>query len=251
MGDRSVVPSDLYSYLRNVFGEKRSTTQLLQSFYNRKQAEGEDLRDYSHVLSQILSSVVKQSSSVISNEKTVLRDQFIEGLRDAALQRELRKMVRDKPDSSLLDVRSEALLWEMEDSRSHRPRLVKSNQVKSEVSEIQCSTATTNNHQCSVLDDVQRAVTHQEKQLIELSKTLDELACAVSELSKRNTPHTFLESKPRARPQPKFTPDGHPVCFKCKGVGHIARRCPQVKTEHGSTTSGPSVEQENLYPWLS
>lgn len=56
--------------------------------------DGKDLRDYSHALSQIMSAILKQSSDVIPNEKIVLRDQFIEGLRDAALRRELRKLVR-------------------------------------------------------------------------------------------------------------------------------------------------------------
>lgn len=150
----TVTPRDLYSYLRNAFGERRSTTQLLQNFYNRKQTDGEDLRDYSHALSQILSSVVKQSSNAIPNEKIVLRDQFIEGLRDSALRCEPRKMVRDKPDSSLLDVRNEAFLWEMEENRSHRTRVVKSSQVKYEVSETQCSAVETDHGQSSVLSDV-------------------------------------------------------------------------------------------------
>lgn len=62
------------SYLRNAFGERRSTTQLLPNFYNRQQADGEDVRDYFHALSQILSSVVKQSSNAIPNETIVIRD---------------------------------------------------------------------------------------------------------------------------------------------------------------------------------
>lgn len=89
----------------------------MQTFYNHKQAEGEDLRDYSHALSQILSSVVKQSANVIPNEKTTIWDLFIEGLR------ELRKMVRDQPDCSLLDVRCKALLWEMEETGPIFPEL--------------------------------------------------------------------------------------------------------------------------------
>lgn len=124
MQGHSVRPRDVFGYLRNAFGEKRSTTQLLQTFYNRKQVEGEDLRNYSHALSQILNSVTKQSPNVIPDEKTILRDQFIEGLREAPLRRELRKLVREKPQSSLLDVRNEALLWEMEDNRSHRSKVV-------------------------------------------------------------------------------------------------------------------------------
>lgn len=77
-------------------------------------------------------------------------------------------MVRDKPDSSLLDGRNEPLLWEMEESRSHRTRVVKSSQVKSEVSETQCSAVETDNSQSAVLSDVQRAAAHREKQLAEL-----------------------------------------------------------------------------------
>lgn len=93
MGGQPVGPSYLFSYLRNAFGEKRNPTQLLRT-YNCKQAHGEDLRDYSHALSQIMGSILKQSSNAIPNEKVVLREQFIQGLRDTALPGELRKLVR-------------------------------------------------------------------------------------------------------------------------------------------------------------
>lgn len=250
MKGQTVGPSDLYSYLRNAFGEHRSTTQLLQTFYNRKQAEGEDLRDYSHALSQILNSVVKQSLNVIPNEKNVLRDQFIEGLRDSTLRRELRKMVREQPACGLLDVRREALLWEMEENRSQRSRVVKSSQVKSEISEAQCSAVETNHDQFNALGDVQRAITHQGKQLADLSSVLADLASAVSELSRRTAQSPFQEPKPRPRLQPQFTPDGQPICFKCRGVGHIAKKCPQVKRGQNDAPSS-SVVQENLHPRLS
>lgn len=68
-----VGPGDLYSYLRNANGEKPSTTQLLQTFYKCRKGDGDDLRDYSHTLSQTLSSVVKQSTNTIPNEETALR----------------------------------------------------------------------------------------------------------------------------------------------------------------------------------
>lgn len=251
MRGQSVFPSDLFSFLRNAFGEKRSATQLLQTFYNRRQADGEDLRDYSHALSQLLSSVMKQSTDAVANEEAVLRDQFIEGLRDAALRRELRKMVRDRPGSCLLDVRDEALRWDMEDSRSHKPRVVKSSHVKSEVSETQNSAIRTNDVQCTVLDGVQKTVAHQEKQLAELAKTLAQLTSVVSELSRRSTQPTYREPQHQARAQPKFTPDGQPICFKCEGVGHIARKCPHARRGQSGMTPDLSVAQENPYPRLS
>ncbi len=69
----------IFSYLREAFREKRSPAQLLQTFYTRKQLEGEDLRAYSHALLQILNSVLKQSPDAIANVNITLRDQFIEG----------------------------------------------------------------------------------------------------------------------------------------------------------------------------
>lgn len=94
-GNESKKPSHVVDCLREAFGEKRSATQLLQSFYNRKQAEGEKLSDYSHALSHLLNSAVKQSRDLVPDEKILLRDQFIEGLADALLKRELRKLVRE------------------------------------------------------------------------------------------------------------------------------------------------------------
>lgn len=89
----------------------------MQTFYTRKQLEGEDLCAYSYALSQILNSVLKQSPDAIANMNVTIRDQFIEGLRDAALRRELRKLVRDKPLSTLIEVRNEALMWSLEDPK--------------------------------------------------------------------------------------------------------------------------------------
>ncbi len=50
---------NLCSYLSGALDEKCSTTELLQSFYNRKQVDGEGLRYYSHAFSQTLSSAAK------------------------------------------------------------------------------------------------------------------------------------------------------------------------------------------------
>lgn len=108
-------PGELFTLLQEAYAEKRSVAQLLQAFYSRHQREGEDLQEFSHALSQVLRLALRQSPDAVSHAKTAVRDQFIEGVRDSSLRRELRKMVREKPQSTLLEVREEAIAWSLED----------------------------------------------------------------------------------------------------------------------------------------
>ncbi len=107
MGNDPKQPCDIFKYLRAALREKRSVYQLLQIFYSRKQIEGEDIHAYSHALSQIVNSIQKQSPNAVANESMAIRDQFIKDIRDASLRRDLRKLVRDKPESRLIEVRDE------------------------------------------------------------------------------------------------------------------------------------------------
>lgn len=62
----TVKPNDLFSYLREAFREKRTTPQLLHAFYARRQSDGEDLRDYSHALSQLLNTALLTSPNAVT-----------------------------------------------------------------------------------------------------------------------------------------------------------------------------------------
>lgn len=97
-------PNELFTLLREAYAEKRSVAQLLQAFYGRQQREDEDIQEYSHALSQILRLALKQKTDAVSDAKMAVRDQFIEGVQDPSLRRELRKMVREKPQSTLLNI---------------------------------------------------------------------------------------------------------------------------------------------------
>lgn len=52
--------SDLFSYLREAFTDKRSGPQLLHDFYSCKQREGEDILDFSHALAKALMKVLNE-----------------------------------------------------------------------------------------------------------------------------------------------------------------------------------------------
>lgn len=258
--------SDLFSYLRDAFGDKRSASQLLQSFFSCKQKESEDIREFSHALSQALSLVLKHYPNSVANEKVALRDQFVEGLRDPSLRREMRKYIRAHPESSLIEVREEAYLWASEEPA------VSSKCVKSKVkacsqitTDAQC-TAVTATEKPMCLEDVMKVLTEQGtvntkgqsseksvslddvvKVLAEQGKVITELTKAVKDLKSQNhRPSAPAGSRPQT---PKFTVDGKPICFKCQTEGHIAKQCPQKRRQ--SVENPPaSSQQGNGNPWL-
>lgn len=48
-------------------------------------------------------------------------------------------MVRDKPESTLIEVRDEALMWSLEDPKPRVPKVINNRSVVSEIAEAQCA----------------------------------------------------------------------------------------------------------------
>lgn len=241
MGNDAKHPCDIFEYLRAAFREKRSVSQLLQTFYSRRQLEGEDIRAYSHALSQILNSIQKQSANAVANASMAIRDQFIEGIRDTSLRRDLRKLVRDKPESTLIEVRDEALTWSLEDPKPHVPKVISNRSVVSETVEAQCAAVAPETKTVS-LEEVLKIVAEQGKAIGELTQAVEKLTtqCFKSE--------PVTQSNPKV--QPRFTDDGQPICFRCNGVGHIAKRCMRRNKQAVTEQATSSGSQGNTHPRL-
>lgn len=247
MGGETKQPSDLFSYLRGAFREKRTTPQLLHAFYARRQLEGEDFRDFSHALSQLLSAAQQQSPNAVSNPQITLRDQFIEGIRDASLRRELRKLIREKPQSTLFDVREEAMMWVVED-RPRGANVARSRNIMSrsseETSECTTSVSAAQNDIAVALQEVVKIITQQ-------GKAIGELTNAVRELTVQKVSSGGSQSvKPKV--QPRYTENGQPICLRCEGVGHVARQCPVPRSSKSQSTANSSsgVQGNGVPPLL-
>ncbi|KAL6485918.1 hypothetical protein MHYP_G00053100 [Metynnis hypsauchen] len=227
--------SDFFTYLRDAFRDKRSTPQLLHSFYSRRQQEGEGIREFSHALAQALSLLLKCSPDFMIDEKLVLRDQFIEGVRDPSLRRELRRYVRNHPESSMIDVREEAQLWFLEESSAK----VKTVKLKgSSSSLVQCSAIKVQEPLPVTLEDVVKVV-------VEQSHAISELTQAVKDLTVHRVSASGTVSKPKAIP--KYTEEGQPICFRCDIPGHVAKHCPR-KPGSRKVTSASISSQGNETP---
>lgn len=244
MGGEDKSAEDMFSYLRAAFREKRSTSQLLHTFYARKQLDSEDFRDFSHALSLMLNAALQQAPQCVPNVQRALRDQFIEGVRDLALRRELRKVVRERPDATLFEVREEALLWCSEE-RPRSTNVARNRNLVSvkESAENAQMTATVTNDLTLALQDVIKVITQQGKAIGELTNAVRDLTIQRSD--------SALEKSNKPKFKPRYTRGGQPICLRCESVGHIARHCTgQRSQENPVPTTSESLIAGNGAPPL-
>ncbi|XP_024118450.1 uncharacterized protein LOC112139845 [Oryzias melastigma] len=243
---QTVRPSELFLYLREAFREKRTTPQLLHTFYARRQLEGENLRDYSHALSQLLNSALLNSPGVVIDPQLAIRDQFIEGVRDSTLRRELRRLIREKPMSSLFDVREEAIMWTLEDQPKSSTIARSRNLIGDTLDGHEVSARPPTNTETDLAVTLQEVV----KIIAQQGKAIGELTNAVHELTTQNAPFGAARSTNKSKVIPRYTDDGQPICLKCEGVGHMARQCTALRNRTRPSTSPAAAVQGNENPRL-
>lgn len=202
-------PEEIISILKEVYGCTKSYVYWQQRFFDRKQRENESLFEFSHALMELMDRVKQCKSDAIPNSGEVLRDQFCENVRDHTLRRELKRLVRDNGDMSLLGVRREAIRW-MEEGQPGRDRGQRAVPRNSEVQFVpQCEATIA---QTSELAELKEMVLRQQAQLDMLVQHFRPSSSNVSGFTSRN--NRF-----------RRTPDGQPICLRCDGSGHIARHC--------------------------
>ncbi|XP_064617219.1 uncharacterized protein LOC135481303 [Liolophura sinensis] len=98
-------PYDLFDILKSVFGRRASRPQQMREFYNRTQLATETITQYSHALVSMMEKMDLDSTE--SEER--LKEQFVEGIRNQAVQRFLKRRTRDNRHLGFLELRQLAL----------------------------------------------------------------------------------------------------------------------------------------------
>ena len=122
----------ILAIIRDAFGERVNASQLLRSFYERRQHEEESVTDYSHELAALVDRLESASPRHVVNRDCMLRDQLVENVREPLLRWELRKKTEVTPDASFIEVRDVAVRWSTETDGGKRRARVATQEVAKE-----------------------------------------------------------------------------------------------------------------------
>ena len=214
-------PTGVFTILREVFSEQLTETQARRKFFARRQGDRESVQDFAHALMVLLSRVERLSEAPVTNKDLLLKEQFVENLRDHALRRDIKRWARDHSTASFQDVRLEVHRCMEEDPAPRRVAMAREAEVKAE-DEVLCGEIGGQNKNQKVLADLitgQRIMAEEmQKQQKVLMGHIDQQREVLNRQQETlNQLLTSLVSRPSGRSS---------SCFRCGKEDHFVRDCP-------------------------
>ena len=243
-------PDKILEILIEIFGCTKSFITLQKQFFQRKQLEGESVREFSHALLTSMEAIKCSNPNGIHNPDGMVRDQFVENVRDGLLRRELKRSIRLDPESSFFAIRSEAVRWveEGEHPSTPRGRAYSCDSRMQVLGECSSERHTTSVRPVDDLAELKECFRNQQAQLNAILERLGPSSYPTERLGPSSYPTERLgpSSYPDAlrqgpngphRKPPRFQPDGQPICLRCDQPGHIARFC-SASSRHNAGPAG-------------
>ncbi|KAK0144109.1 hypothetical protein N1851_017537 [Merluccius polli] len=227
-------PDKIFSILLSIYGCSQSYISLQKQLFQRRQLEGESLREFSHALLHLLEAVKRRDPACLANPEAVLRDQFVENVQDGRLKRELRRQVRLHPTLTFLDVRSEAIHWVEEGEHPSGPRPRAHSLSTHAIQDAGAASSAVLVQPTNELAEVKQSLRKQQAQLDSILRRLDTPSFSGPPPSRA----------PTRGPRYQFNAEGKPICLRCSQPGHIARFCPASSISPQVVAGSQSVTQQ-------
>lgn len=242
---------DVFTVLRDAFGERRSAAKLKRLLYSRVQGEQESVRDYTRCLMDLASRLPNETEA---SRNTMLKEIILDNLASRSVREACDTLLREKPDTDFAKLRAAAIrLGDREDSALASVRA-------STVETDSATNSTTNSEALIQLTATVQQLVQQQTQLLALMSKPESLQARQSESAQLATSHVqSLASSQFTTPYvqqlaPSQLTTSHvqqiatsrvndvsnnlhaPVlsnvqCFKCKQFGHLqtSALCPLYK----------------------
>ena len=197
-------PDAILSHLREVYGERRSATQLTAAFFGVRQRQGEGVVDYSHRLVAAARAAQKKATTI---DDALLCRHFVEGLQDRTLARILVRELDAQSAPNFQQIRKQALQWCGEDTQT------------ATAAALQYSSSRPPHSTTSIPPPPPAPVV--DPNIAALAESIKSLSAAMTEGFK-----SMQEQMSASQKRPSFRDhQGRLLCFKCSQPGHLQKDC--------------------------
>ena len=221
--------SDLKAALKKRFSPTTCKFELRFQLRRRIQQEGESFDDFADALTRQGSRALPDIESKARSE--IIRDQFIEGIRDSYIQE---RLLQDAPSTLEEALKTARKLGA---ARSAQQSLRTTTAAELRVNAV--------SENFNLQQEVKRTV---QEALRDYFPVQGSGPAEVQSIQQRATSR-FFPGRGRGRgrghgymgnqsTQPSRTPDGRPICFKCGELGHIRIHCPKQGSSAGINCTG-------------
>lgn len=225
----------VFQFLTEQYGDHTPVAVLRSQFFNCKQGPRQPIRAFALRLREQFARLQTRRDHGLGDGETLLRDQFLLGLKEGPVRQSLRIQFRRDPGLTFEDLKKEALALEGDETEVSGPPVCA---AVSEVAPAQPGGPDWKQAlKAELLKDVR-------DQMSELSKALvGELRQGRAREEPRPAPRDRVYSEggrePFRRPnhfnRPRFEWDeqGRPICNRCGKPGHYSRQCGPRRASEG------------------
>ena len=228
-------PHKILEFLRSEWGERKTQTALRKAFYRRTQGVMESVSEFGMVMQTLWKKCNHNVPQIEQLSEDSLTLTFIDGLRTAALRRELKKTVQGAPQPlSFNELIQLAREWMREEGEEDTNTQVAEHRVDlhEEGSQVCVDKVDSKKNQGARIVPYHPELEAMKRQLQE---ACDKIKFLEAERKEQQIPTGKIMSENRGNYQQL----SEVRCWQCSQLGHIKSRCPENRERYRGSQQYP------------